>query len=584
MRNRSEMRRDRRVDLLVPFAEKEYAKARGARWDHENQTWYAPPGANLRLLTRWLPRLAVAVEDEADEPAEALPVANGTAVGVELSDLLAGVKEAIENALPELVWVRAEVTELRAKNGHLYLTLAQRDDAGNVLAQARAIVWKNRAVEINARFEQATGEGLRADIKILCLARVRFDVLYGLSLMIEDLDPAFTLGDLAAKLARIREELQRTGLYTRNQALPSPQDFVRVAVISPETSAGLGDFRREADRLAHGGLCEFRFFEATFQGKSAPGSVSAAIKRALEAHRDGPFDALVIIRGGGSVADLAWLNDLELAKLAALAPIPVITGIGHERDSTILDEIAQRRFDTPSKVALYISTTIRAQAFGALQSLDRIKAAAARILVRERATLDLHSDRIRSSARAMLRLVASQLNHFKIAAQTSARGSLHLAALALENERRRISEQAEGRLRDELRVIDALAQTIWLAGHAVIAAAEREVGSLRDQVVRESGRMTAGARDEIERARTSLSTGVPAQLASARRDLEHLARIIVGLGPEATLERGFAIARDLDHRPLASRKAATENASFRVQFRDGILAVDNKDFAGGRPT
>ena len=126
-------------------------------------------------------------------------------------------------------------------------------------------------------------------------------------------------------------------------------------MISPETSAGLGDFRREADRLQQCGLCEFQFFPATFQGVEAPSSIQTAVLQALTAHKQKPFDALVVIRGGGSVTDLAWLNDMELAKLLCQSPVPVFTGIGHERDNTILDEIAHTRFDTPSKVALHIT-------------------------------------------------------------------------------------------------------------------------------------------------------------------------------------------------------------------------------------
>ena len=239
---------------------------------------------------------------------------------------------------------------------------------------------------------------LRTDIKILCLARVRFDVLYGLDLIIEDVDPAFTLGDLAAKLRRIRERLTQERLYDLNRRLPAPAEFVRVAVISPETSAGLGDFRREADRLQAAGLCDFSFFPATFQGMEAPSSLRTAVNEVLAAHRQRPFNALAIIRGGGSVTDLAWLDDLELARLVCRCPVPVFTGIGHERDDTILDEVAHRRFDTPSKVALHITQAIRDNALGALAALAQIEFQVARILARERTAMATQADRVRVGA------------------------------------------------------------------------------------------------------------------------------------------------------------------------------------------
>ena len=269
-----------RVDLLVPYVEKEDAKALGARWDKDRKVWFAPPGIDHSTLGRWLPKGFT--PPTAEEPAAPSEPEKRTA----LIDLLAQVRSAIEQGLPDTVWVRAEVSELRGKNGHVYLHLAERNERGDVLAQAKAVIWKNWAAEIAAKFERATGEGLRTDIKILCLARVRFDVHYGLDLIVEDVDPSYTLGDLAAKLARIREKLQREGLYDRNKGLPTPEEFVRVAVISPSTSAGLGDFRRETDRLQSAGLCDFYFYNATFQGTEAPSSIRTAVNEALAVHRD----------------------------------------------------------------------------------------------------------------------------------------------------------------------------------------------------------------------------------------------------------------------------------------------------------
>ena len=181
--------------------------------------------------------------------------------------------------------------------------------------------------------------------------------------------------------------------------LPSPVDFVRVAVISPETSAGLGDFRQEADRLHRGGLCEFHFVRATFQGLEAPSSILDAIETVLSAHRERTFDALVIIRGGGAVTDLAWLNDLELARRICRLPIPVLTGIGHERDSTILDEVAHRRFDTPSKVAHHITQTILDTARDALADLERIEHQVQRIVAKHADRLAAEKQRIEAQVR-----------------------------------------------------------------------------------------------------------------------------------------------------------------------------------------
>jgi exodeoxyribonuclease VII large subunit len=450
-----------RIDLNVPYAQKEEAKAFGARWDQGNQTWYAPPGTNLENLKRWLPQ---GVLDESEAPS---PSRNGEPQkGIALTELLARVKGIVDQGLPDAIWVRAEISELRGKNGHLYLTLTERNDEGKPLAQCKGIIWRSRAEPITAKFEQVAGEGLRTDIKILCLARVRFDVLYGLDLIIEDVDPSFTLGDLAAKMARIREKLLAAGVFDRNKRLPSPVDFVRVAVISPETSAGLGDFQRESDRLQRAGLCEFTFFRATFQGLDAPSSIRTAVQNALAAHRRTRFDALVVIRGGGSVTDLAWLNDQQLAADLCLFPIPVFTGIGHERDQTILDDIAHTRFDTPSKVALHIVTTIKDNAVAAIQAWERINAMVGRIVLREKTMVETQAERVETGMRTLLRRVDSDQQAFVTLIQTTSSAQVRQARQTLESERRMVLDQAEKTLGDaELGIVhltDAISQRAQL--------------------------------------------------------------------------------------------------------------------------
>jgi exodeoxyribonuclease VII large subunit len=491
-----------RIDLAVPYTEKDQAKSHGARWDQAKQTWYAPPGTDLENLERWLPK-----SPAPRSPGRVLPFPEGTDKGISLAELLGRVKGVINEGFPAAEWVRAEISELRGKNGHLYLTLTERNDGGDILAQAKGIIWRNLAESITAKFEQATGAGLKTDIKILCLARVRFDPLYGLDLIIEDVDPSYTLGDLAAKLARIRANLQQSGLYDRNKRFPAPVDFLRVAVLSPETSAGLGDFRREADRLHLSGLCEFHLFSATFQGVEAPSSIQNAVLQALTAHQRQPFDALVVIRGGGSATDLAWLNDLELAQLLARSPIPLFTGIGHERDDTILDEIAHTRFDTPSKVALHIRTTIKDNALGAAEAWERINVLVERIVHRERTMLNIQQGRLFDGAENLL------------------------------------------------------------------FAAQRELQQQKAQLERDTDRMLTRAADDLDKSLASIESGAIAITVAAQKDLENLARIVVGLGPQATLQRGFAIVRDDEDKPLTSREAAIRRISFQIEFRDGRLAV-----------
>ena len=581
-----------RIDLKVPYAEKDQAKVHGAQWDTENRTWYAPPGTDLQNLRRWLPK---GVLTETPDPETTAP--KKVEKGIALSELLGQVKGVIDEAFPSALWVRGEVSELRGKNGHLYLTLTERNERGDILAQVKGVIWRNKAEAITAKFEEATGGVLKTDIKILCLARVRFDPLYGLDLIIEDVDPSYTLGDLAAKLARIREHLQHTGLYTRNKQLPAPVEFVRIAVISPETSAGLGDFRREADLLHAAILCEFHLFPATFQGVETSSSIQAAILQALTAHKQKPFDVLVVIRGGGTVTDLAWLNDMELARLLCQSPVPIFTGIGHERDSTILDEIAHVRFDTPSKVALHISTTIKDNAFVAIEAWERINTLVGRIISRERTMLATQADRIGTGVTTVIRRVQSDQEGFIKLIRSVMTAQIREATIALETEQSRlingaeqtisdaqvgvtrflesISQRTEIQLETQRSEIQRLAHTLTLKAQGRIDAAVLDLDQIKTQVGKDIDRMVSKAVEDLNKCLDLVESGTNSVIDEARKDIENFARIIVGMGPQSTLQRGFAIARDAEDKPLTSRETAMTLTSFQVQFRDGRVSVQN---------
>lgn len=291
---------------------------------------------------------------------------------LELSDLLGYVGQVVNRGIPGAVWVRAELASVTDRR-HLYLDVVQSED-GQEVAKARATLWARERYSLEGKFRRATGGGLRSGMKVLLYVTAEFHPQYGFSLHILDLSPEFTVGDQAIKLDNIRRVLDQEGLLERNRSLPPPSDFSRVAVVSPRQAAGLEDFVREADRLQAAGATEFVYLPATFQGREAPASLISALSAALLAHLEAPLDALVIIRGGGAQTDLAWLNDLELARMVARFPVPVMTGIGHARDDSILDEVACIRSDTPSKAAAYVVNTVAAAAGAALADYRQIRA------------------------------------------------------------------------------------------------------------------------------------------------------------------------------------------------------------------
>ncbi|WP_216325767.1 exodeoxyribonuclease VII large subunit [Deinococcus aestuarii] len=316
---------------------------------------------------------------------------------LELADVLNYVGQVIARGMPGGVWVRAEVASITDRR-HLYLDLVQLED-GVEVAKCRATLWARERFLLEGKFRRATGGTLTAGLKVLLFCTAEFHPQYGFSLNVVDVSPEFTLGDAQLKLEALRETLTREGVYGLNRSLPAPTDFARVAVISPVGAAGLGDFRRETDPLEAAGVVEFLYLEATFQGREASGSLTDAIRAAREAHAEEPLDALVVIRGGGAVTDLAWLNDLEVGRSLATFPAPVITGLGHARDDTLPDEVACVRTDTPSKAAGLVVRTVVGAAAQAQEDARTIRAHAREALVNAEAGAQGALDRAVGSAR-----------------------------------------------------------------------------------------------------------------------------------------------------------------------------------------
>jgi exodeoxyribonuclease VII large subunit len=373
--------------------------------------------------------------------------------------------------------------------------------------------------------------------------------------------------------------------------LPAPAEFVRVAVISPETSAGLGDFRHETDRLHDAGLCEFVYFRATFQGIDAPPSIRTAVNEALAAYAERPFDAVVVLRGGGSVTDLAWLNDLELARLLCRACVPVLTGIGHERDSTILDEVAQRRFDTPSKVALHIATTVKENALGAAAAFEQIGLQVARVLTRERTAMARQAERVEAGVKAVTGQAGDEHLRFMTVIRTAARyqireagqglgsGYVRLigtaeqtlcdAASRLTGSIESIAHRTEVILGERRAAIENAANTLALQAKATAETAGRDVEGIKAQVGKDVVRMTTRARDELECDLAAVKGGAGPLIERAHNEVEANTRAVVGMGQQATLERGFAIVRDPSDRPITSRGRRRRPGSSRSNSTTG---------------
>ena len=262
------------------------------------------------------------------------------------------VSEAIAANFNDTYWLTAEVSEARvASNGHCYLELIEKDDAGTtVVARARANIWRTTYQVLAKRFAQATGSTIQSGMKLLIEVSATFHSAYGYSLTIHNIDPAYTLGDIATKRQEILQALEELGFADLNKQLTLPRPLRRIAIISSATAAGYGDFMRQLQQSGHPFEC--KLFPAIMQGEGVEASCQQALKSiAREAHL---WDCVVIIRGGGAAADLFGFERYALAESVARFPLPVMTGIGHERDETVLDYVAHTRHKTPTAVAAFL--------------------------------------------------------------------------------------------------------------------------------------------------------------------------------------------------------------------------------------
>ncbi|MGM9693338.1 MAG: exodeoxyribonuclease VII large subunit [Alloprevotella sp.] len=267
----------------------------------------------------------------------------------ELNNLVRGV---LEQTLDEAYWIVAEVSEMRvAANGHCYLEFVEKDASGTkFIAKARANIWRSTYDLLAPWFEQSTGHRLQAGLKVLVRVTATFHEVYGFSLNVIDIDPNYTLGDMERRRREILAQLREDGVLTLNKELELPRLTKRIAVISAATAAGYGDFCRQLEQS--GFLFTTRLFPAAMQGEKVEESVINALDAVAGEQAD--WDAVVIIRGGGAVSELSSFDSYLLAANVAQFPLPVLTGIGHERDDTVTDSVAHCKFKTPTAVAAFL--------------------------------------------------------------------------------------------------------------------------------------------------------------------------------------------------------------------------------------
>jgi exodeoxyribonuclease VII large subunit len=357
-------------------------------------------------------------------------------------------------AFPDFYWVTAEISELKENNaGHCYLELIEKNpDEKNVQARIRAIIWSNRFRFLKAFFEDSTKETLREGLKVLVKIKVEYHELYGLSLIISDIDPAFTIGDMAMKRQLIIKRLEQEGVFTMNKDLVFPAVPQKIAIISSKNAAGYTDFVNQLKNNSSGFTFYTALIETSLQGTETEQGVINALDKI--AAKSDLFDVVVIIRGGGSQSDLSWFDSYSIAYHVTQFPLPVLTGIGHEKDVSVTDMVANKSLKTPTAVADYLIDSVAGAENYIIEMSSGIIESSRVIIEKNKKRIDSSSIRLAPLTRIMMSDVRDRLASKIMEINNTGRELIFRASLIPVNQQSKLSSSIKSFLYGKNSVIE----------------------------------------------------------------------------------------------------------------------------------
>ena len=434
-----------------------------------------------------------------------------------LGALLAQVRTALHHRFPDSYWVVAEVAEMtrpRQQGGHCYLTLTEPAgaEAMGFTGQARATLWGSRYAQLAPAFAEATGQELRPGLRLLLRVKVTFHEQYGFSLDVLALDPSYTVGELARQRLATLRKLQEKDLLKRQQALALPLGPQRLAVISSPTAAGFQDFVRQLEEAPYD--FALTLFPALMQGDGAPASIRDALDQIRP--RRGQFEVVILIRGGGSKTDLLAFDEYGLAAAVAAFPLPVLTGIGHERDEAVVDLVAHRALKTPTAVAAFLVDRLARLESLVLELADRVAERSRQHLTHHHAHVQHLADHSREAARQHLRLAQNALAHRSRQASQAPRQHLHQLGQHLESFRYTLPQAARRALGHE-------EQRLRQRSRRVLRRFVRHHQRKREQLLKQQFNAQRVFELKIKRVELKIAA---AETAVLRRENQYLRRLL----------------------------------------------------------
>lgn len=450
-----------------------------------------------------------------------------------LSELQQIIRDSLYISLPDMYWISAEISEIKENySGHCYLELIEKQaDEKNIRARIRAIIWCKRYNFIKSYFENVTGETLKTGLKILIRAKIEYHELFGLSLDICDIDPVYTIGEQSAKRQRIIRQLEEEGVFDMNRILELPLSVQRIAVISSQGAAGYSDFIKHLSQNNYGYVFYTKLFETPVQGNETEQGVIRALDRIAEHHH--LFDVVVIIRGGGSRVDLSWFDSYNIAYHITQFPLPVMTGIGHEKDMSVTDMVACMALKTPTAVADY--------------------------LIEHMAGVEKHLSDLWSGIQKISELI---LEKNRKIIETSGLRLLPLTRILISRIRDMLSEKI-------IRLVNKGNQHSYRFGLVLTDQNARLVSDVKNYLQHHN--------ESMEKLRINLTTGATYLISSKKNMTDVLEKTLSILKPENILRRGFTITSGKGI-IIKSKKIAEQHDIIQTLFFDGSVTsrvIDN---------
>ncbi len=469
-----------------------------------------------------------------------------------LSELHEAIKDILYGNFEERYWIVAEISQLNvAKAGHCYLELIEKNEKGKTIAKTRATIWSYTFRHLKAYFNDMLDEDLKAGMKVMILAKVEFHEIYGYSLNITDIDPTYTLGDQAKKRQEILNQLKEDGVMEMNKEIELPLVPQKIAIISSETAAGYGDFSEQLKNNAYGYVFYTKLFTATMQGEKAEDSIISALERIYE--YEDFFDAVIIIRGGGSKEELSCFDNYLLALNIAQYPLPILTGIGHERDESIADLVAHKKLKTPTAVAEFF---IEKLAFfeGRLESsFTKIKENVNNYFSEEKYRIESANSKLSPFVKNLLNSQKSNLLIYEENLKKSMNRAFIHEHYKLENAQTKIKTSTKELL------VRKKTKLKNLAG---------EIKNLnRFQLVFET--------KKINNYSERLPQIVQNSITNEKNKLELFSKLLKIVSPEQVLKRGYALLMK-DGKIIKSTSGISKNEKLKVKMHDGEFSVIKK--------